>query len=156
MQRDELLALMRSMRAELEGFVAMHAVEPGAVIGGGWTLHDAVAHVALWDRMAVRKITGEPLPEGEDVASREPWNLDAFNDEMRARMTSRPMSDVLTEFDAAWLAIVRAVEGANEADCRPGERVWEAVDDDSVGHYPRHFPIRDLLREQQRPSSGDS
>lgn len=149
MERDTLLDTMRSMRAELERFVAIHADEPNAVIGGGWTLHDAVAHVALWDRMAVRKISGTPLPEGEEVASRKPWDLDAFNDEMRERMRFRPMPEVMTEFDAAWRAVAEAVGTADDADCRPGGRVWTAVDDDSAGHYPRHFPIRDLLLERQ-------
>ena len=155
MERDTLLSTMRSMRAELERFVAVHAADPSAVVGGGWTLHDAVAHVALWDRMAVRKIAGTPLPEGEAVASREPWDLDGFNDEMRERVRSRPMPEILAEFEAAWRAVIQAVEAADGDDCRPGGRVWTAIDDDSAGHYPQHFPIRDLLLERQRVASDE-
>ncbi len=157
MYRDTLLVNMRSMRSELEEFVARHREEPDRMIGGGWTLHDGVAHLALWDRMAVRKIAGTPLPEGEEVASREPWDLDAFNDEMRSRMSDRPMAAVLAEFDEAYRAVITAVESADDESCRPGGSVWTTIDDDSAGHYPQHVPIRDLLMEQQRRGrSGDS
>ncbi len=139
---------MGAMRAELERFVAERLDDADQQIGGGWTLHDVVAHLALWDRMAVRRITGTPLPEGEEVASREPWDLDAFNDELRSRMASRPMPEVMTEFDAAWLAFRTAVSGADDEACQPGGVLWTIVDDDSAGHDPQHVPIRDLLAEQ--------
>ena len=90
-QKAALLATMAKVRAEVEVFIAAHSATPEAEIGGGWTLHDAVAHVALWDRMAVRKLVGTPLPDGEEVAARTPWDLDTFNDTMRARWRDRPI-----------------------------------------------------------------
>lgn len=155
-ERGALLDTMRSMRADLERVVMLHRDEPDREIGGGWTLHDAVAHLALWDRMAIRRIAGTPLPEGEEVASREPWDLDAFNDEMRSRIADRPMADVLAEFEASYRTVVAAVEAADDESCRPGGAVWTAIDDDGAGHYPQHVAIRDLLMEQQRARTGDS
>lgn len=146
--RDDLLTTMDAMRAELERFVAERLGDADQQIGGGWTLHDIVAHLALWDRMAVRRITGAPLPEGDEVTSRRPWDLDAFNDEMRSRMAKRPMPEVMAEFDAAWRAVRAAAADAADGACRPGGTVWTIVDDDSAGHYPRHVPIRDLLAKR--------
>lgn len=146
--REMLLAVMDAMRSDLERFLTDHREDSEQQIGGGWSLHDVVAHLALWDRMAVRRIVGTPLPEGDEVASREPWDLDAFNDEMRLRMATRPMSEVAAEFDAAWQAVRLAVATADDDACRRGGRVWTIVNDDSAGHYPRHIPIRDRLAEQ--------
>lgn len=148
--KARLLANMRAVRAEVEAFVRDHQHQPDAEIGGGWTLHDALAHVALWDRMAARKIGGVPLPYGQDVAEREPWNLDAFNDELRARWRDRSMDEVLAEFAASYPAVVAAVAAADDADCAPGGKVWRTIDEDNAGHYPHHFPVADpLLAEQQ-------
>jgi hypothetical protein len=139
--KEHLLAVMRAVRAEVEAYVRDHQHEPDAQIGGGWSLHDAVAHVALWDRMAARKLAGTPLPEGQEVADRKPWSLDAFNDEMRARWRDRPMPEVLAEFAAAYRAVYAAIEGTRDADCAPGKSVWRTIDEDNAGHYPDHFPV---------------
>ena len=148
--KERLLATMHAIRAEVEAFVRDRQGQPDAEIGGGWSLHDAVAHVALWDRMAARKIAGTPLPYGQDAAARKPWNLDAFNDELRARWRDRPLDEGLAEFAAAYPPVVAAVEGARDADCAPGGAVWRTIDEDNAGHYPHHFPVSDsLLAEQQ-------
>lgn len=149
MSQAALTATMRSMRTGLDAFVAARIDQPDQRIGGGWTLHDIVAHLALRDRMAVRRIDGTPLSEGEEVAGREPWDPDAFNEEMRARFVDRPMVDLTTESAAAFDAALAAAGAAPDADCATGARVWEVVDDDSVGHYAIHVPIRDLMAEQR-------
>ena len=150
--KEQLLDTMRTVRAEVEAFVYARQDRPDEEIGGGWTLHDAVAHVALWDRMATRKLAGTPLPEGEEVARREPWSLDAFNDTLRARMRDRPMAAVLGEFAAAYEAVTAAVANAREEDCALRAAVWTVIDEDSAGHYPHHFPVRDILAEQSAAS----
>lgn len=149
MNQAALTATMRSMRTELDAFVAARADQTDQEIGGVWTLHDLVAHLALRDRMAVRKIDGTPLPEGEAVARRDPRDSDAVNDEMRARFIDRPMADPITESAAAFDAARAAAGAAPNADCATGARVWEVIDDDSVGHYAVHVPIRDLMAEQR-------
>ena len=147
--KERLLATMRAVRAEVEDFVHDRRRQPDAEIGGGWTLHDAVAHVAIWDRMAARKLAGLPLPEGDEVAEREPWDLDAFNGEMRARWRDRPLDEVLAEFAASYPPVVAAVEAAREEDCAPGGAVWRVIDEDNAGHYPHHFPVGDPLLAEQ-------
>lgn len=153
-QKAALMATMSRVRAEVEAFVAAYSATPEAEIGGGWTLHDAVAHVALWDRMAVRKLVGTPLPDGEEVAARTPWDLDTFNDTMRARWRDRPMAAVLAEFATAYPPLVAAVRAADEVDCAPHGRVWTIIDEDNAGHYPHHFPIADPLLAMQERAGG--
>jgi hypothetical protein len=145
--QEQLLTAMRTVRAELDTFVRAHQDQPDAALGGGWSLHDAIAHVALWDRMAARKLTGAPLPDGEELAAAEDWDLDTFNDALRARWHDRSMGDVLGEYVAAYLAVDSAVEDAEDEDCAPGSRLWRVIAEDSAGHYPAHFPVQNLFAE---------
>ena len=152
--KERLLDTMRTVRAEVEAFVYARQDRPDEEISEGWSLHDAVAHVGLWDRMAARRIAGTPLPEGEEVAARQPWSLDVFNDTMRARMRDRPMAEVLAEFVAAYDAVTAAVANAREEDCALRASVWTIIDEDNAGHYPHHFPVRDILAEQSAATPG--
>lgn len=158
--KEQLLAAMRAVRSELDSFIREHRDQPAAAIGGGWSLHDTIAHVALWDRMAARKFSGTPLPEGEDLALASDSDLvatsgDTLNDAMRARWRDRPLDEVLADYAAAHLVIVAAVERARDEDCAPGGRVWRVIAEDNAGHYPHHFPVRDRFTEQPAaPPSG--
>src|SRR5215212_4575392 len=84
--KQDLLAVMRESRAELEQAVAAYQGRLDTAIDGGWTVRDALAHIAVWERMAARKIAGTPLPFGEEIAARKPWKLNTFNDAMRDAM----------------------------------------------------------------------
>jgi len=147
--RNGLLELMRSVRAELDALVAGLDGKLDAIPGNNpnWRMHDVLFHIALWERMAARKIAGTPLPDGEDLANREPWDMDAFNNAMQARWRDRSAGDVLTELAAAHTALVTAVEGADDEECAPGGSAWTAIAEDSAGHYPAHFPLTDLFAE---------
>ena len=152
--KRDLLAAMGTARAELEQIVAAHGDRLTAAHDQGWRLHDVVAHIAVWERVATRKITGAPLPEGKELASMQPWDLDAFNDATVERWRPRSAAEVLTEFAAAHLALVAAVEGASEDDCAPGGKVWQAIDDDGAGHYHVHFPVADHMAERWPRETG--
>jgi len=140
--KDQLLANMRAARAELEAAVAGERLDSDR--GDGWRLRDVLAHIALWERIAARKIAGTPLPDGEDLLA-GPWDLDAFNETMRERRRGWSDEQVLGEFDAAHRAIVAAVEAADDAACAPGGSAWTAVDEDGAGHYLDHFSVADVL-----------
>lgn len=137
----ELLAMMAAVRAELEAIVLAEDADLQADAGGDWRVIDLVAHIALWERMAARKLGGVPMPYGADAADRKPWNLNIFNETMRERMRSWTTADVLAEFEAAHQALVAVVQDADEEDCAPGGRVWRAIDEDGAGHYAAHFPV---------------
>jgi Mycothiol maleylpyruvate isomerase N-terminal domain len=137
--KRELLAAIRESRTDLEQAVNAYGGRLDAETGDDWTVRDAVAHIALWERMAVRKLAGTPLPIGEEIAGRKPWNLDAFNEAMRSRLRTLSDEQVLTEFAEAHRALMSAVEAAADEDCAPKGRVWQVVDEDAAGHYHYHF-----------------
>jgi hypothetical protein len=152
--KEELLAAMRAARVDLEAVVGAYEGRLDETLDDGWQVRDAIAHIAVWERVATRKITGAPLPEGEDLASMQPWDMDTFNDAMIDRWRAHPADDVRAEFAAAHLALVAAVAGANDEDCAPGGTAWQAVDDDGAGHYHVRFPIADPMAARWPQESG--
>ena len=151
--RDRLLDIMHTARAELDAIVAGYDGQLDAAAGDNpdWRIQDVLAHLALWERMAARKIAGTPLPDGEDEVTRDPWDIDEFNDAMQARWRDRSAAAVLAESAAAHSALVAAVEGARDDDCAPGGKAWNAIAEDSAGHYPGHFPVTNLFPDYQYP-----
>lgn len=147
---QRLLGIMAASWADLRaavdavrGRLDAPATELGAPENGvGWSVLDAIAHVAVWERMAARSIAEIPLPEGEEIAARTPWNLDRFNDAMVLKWRGRPAGDVFAELDAAHAALVDAVGAADEGDCAEGGRVWAKIRDDGAGHYPYHVAVK--------------
>jgi hypothetical protein len=150
--KDELLAMMRAARADLEAVVASFGGRLDADMGDGWRVKDVLAHIALWEREATHKIAGTPLPYGADLAE---LDTDPFNEAMRERWRERDANDVLVELAAAHQALVAAVEGADEEDCAPSGRAWQAIYIDGAGHYAMHFPITDRFAAH-RSSDGDA
>lgn len=153
--RDDLLAVMAQSWNDLTGAVAAVQAtfdQPG---DGGWRPQDSVAHIAVWERMAARKIAGTPLPEGEEIAAARPWNLDRFNDAMVERWRGRSAEEVLAELAAAHVALVAAVEGADDESCDQGGSTWTTIDDDGAGHYVLHFPIPDRMAERWPEGEGE-
>jgi hypothetical protein len=152
--KDDLIAVMREARADLERAVAAYDGRLDTALDDGWTVRDAVAHIAVWERMAARKIAGTPLPLGEEIAARKPWNLDSFNDAMRELLGSLSDGEILSEFAGAYQSLLAAVEAASDADCAPKRTGWQAIDEDGAGHYHLHFPVRDVMAERWAAETG--
>jgi hypothetical protein len=137
--RDDLLGRMNLARAELESIVTALRGREETDLGEGWRVSDLIAHLALWERVAAWKLGGGDVPNAEGLADREPWDLDTFNEGMRDRWRDRPLADVITEFEAAHVALIEIISNASEADCAPGGAAWTAVDEDGAGHYTQHL-----------------
>lgn len=146
---ERLLAHMRAERGKLEALVDSLAGRLHEDVGDGWRVRDVLAHLALWERVATRKITGAALPDGEDLVTREPWDLDTFNETMRARWRSRSHTEVLDEFSAAHQALLAAVERADEPACAPSGSAYQAIEVDGAGHYQHHLPALRALLDRQ-------
>jgi hypothetical protein len=149
--KDTLLDVMREARAHLDAAVAEAMPRLEDAVDGGWRVRDELAHLALWERIAARRIAGAPLPDGEDLIELEPWDIDAFNDAMQERWSLRSREDVLREFAAAHEALVAAVQQADDAECAVDGKAWLAIAADGAGHYDGHFPVPNLM-EQRYPS----
>jgi Protein of unknown function (DUF1706) len=151
--RAYLLALMAESWADLQEEIAKVRNQFEVEAKNGWRMKDTVAHIAVWERMAARKIAKAPLPEGEEFAAERPWSLSRFNKAMVDLWRPRSADEVLAELVAAHEALVRAIEETDEAGCAPGKRRWNTIHVDGAGHYSAHFPIRDRLAEARRAAS---
>ncbi len=143
--RDDLLALMAESWADLQEEIAKVRDQFDVEAKNGWRMQDRIAHIAVWERMAARKIAKFPLPEGEEFAAERPWSLSRFNKAMVDLWQPRSAAEVLAELDAAHNALIKAIQETDEAGCAPGKRRWNTIHADGAGHYCSHFPITDRL-----------
>src|SRR5262249_7091342 len=144
---DDLLAVMERSRDDLERAIAPYRDNLDADLGDGWNVREAIAHIALWERVSAWKITGDDLPYGTELVP-QPWSLDAFNDAFRGLMRGWTDQQILDEFASAHLALRRIVQDAPEEECQPKGKVWQTVDIDGAGHYHFHFPIVDEMAKR--------
>jgi hypothetical protein len=151
--RDELLALMAASWADLQEEIARVRDQFAVQAKNGWRMQDRIAHIAVWERVAARKIARIPLPEGEEFAAERPWSLSRFNNAMVDLRRPRSADEVIAELNAAHEALVKAIEETDEAGCAPGKRRWNTIHADGAGHYCSHFPIRDRLAEARKAAA---
>ena len=137
--RRQLLERMDAGWQELETVVSRLEGRMDAEVGDGWRVVDLLAHIALWERVARWKLTGDAVPGAEDLAAMEPFDLDRFNQTMRDRWRDRGSDAVLTELHAAHAALVAAVEAADDESCAPGGTTWTVIAEDGAGHYGDHL-----------------
>ncbi len=137
--RDDLLERMLSAWTELMTVVEQLDGRFDVDLGDGWRVRDVLAHIALWERVANWKLSGADVPNSEGVIDRDPWDLNEFNETMRARWRDRPVSDVLAELRAAHEALVATVEGAPDEQCAPDGAAHEVIEQDGAGHYEHHL-----------------
>ncbi len=138
--REELLERMLSAWTELMTIVERLDGQFDDDLGDAWRVGDVLAHIALWERMADRKLSGSPVPNAADLIDQEPWDLDLFNETMRDRWRGRSTQEVVTELRAAHEALVTTVSEATEEDCAKQGRVWDVIEVDGAGHYDHHLP----------------
>lgn len=81
--QDVLLGVIQQGWSELTTAIDSDNRAPDEDAGDGWQVKDLMAHVAPWERMGARKITRNPSPIGDELAEREPWDLDRFNEAQR-------------------------------------------------------------------------
>ena len=138
--KTRLLTETLAARGELDAALAALAGGWDVPVGDGWRVRDLLAHLALWERVAVWKLTGAAVPDADDLMQQNPWDLDTFNTTMRARWHDRPIDAVLWESHAAHAALLATIVGATEGACVPGGAVRTTVDEDGAGHYRVHLP----------------
>ena len=137
--KRQLLERMDAGWRELETVVGQLEGRMDADLGDGWRVVDVLAHIALWERVARWKLTGDPVPGADDLTDGEPFDLDHFNQTMRGRWQDRDSDAVLTELRAAHAGLVEAVEASDDASCAPGGKTYTVIDEDGAGHYGAHL-----------------
>ena len=151
-RQQQLLDEMQTARVELDE-TASALVAAGrldADLGDGWRVRDVIAHIALWERVADKKLSGAELPYGSDLAAMKPWNLNTFNEGLRERLRTLTDDELLAEYHAAYAALRETVANADEDACAPDGRAYRAIGEDSGGHYPAHLPALRAALETER------
>ena len=158
MDASELTALIRATSIELELLVSRLTVadmnQPGAV--GVWSAKDALAHIAFWERYAVRILKavrcGE-IPQLEVEDSTESRNASVV-----AQYYLTPMGAVIASWNEAREDLLDQIAGLsyidlNDPDRYPwneGRSLLDRIAGNSYEHEREHIEqIREWMKQQK-------
>lgn len=133
LRRAALLTLEGDAHARWQALLTRTA--PEAARADGWTLKDVVAHVAAWQRLAVRRL--EEIARGE---VRERTDTDTFNARVRLETAALSWEAVAAEADEAHRAFLAALEAVSPSALEANDG-WGAfvVTVNGFGHYAEHM-----------------
>jgi uncharacterized protein (TIGR03083 family) len=143
MTKDELLAAVRRDRATLDALVAGldQAQMQQPALDGGWSVKDALAHIAAWERACTTWL--DAIARGETPGRPEVQDVDGTNARFFEEARDSALADVTAESARSYQAIVEAVERLSDAELAdekhfgwPTSRVASANTDD---HYREHI-----------------
>ena len=136
---ERMLEERRTLTAVTDGLMSRLGEEIGT---DGWTVRDALAHYAAWQRHAIRRMG--TLRAGGEIQLIE---ADDFNP--LAMAISRMWSDdeVRFEFDSAFEDLVDAVRNAPEDECTGEGWASRYAERTAGSHYPEHLPDLQKLLE---------
>ena len=131
-------------KAQLAPLSEEQLTTPG--VNGTWSIKDNIAHLSAWLKvllarlLAVRDVTRyEDATAGLDV--------DTLNERFYQQNKTRPLNDVLAEFDTNHQQIVQTLERLTDEqinkpqDWLGGEPVLSFITGDTTEHYEEHGEI---------------
>jgi len=149
MEKSELLQKMSQSRGEFEAVIAQFSDEQmlRPVLPGGWTVKDALAHIAWWARRA-QQVASVVVNAGEPEYSLEESDVDGINLRAYQENALRPLSDVRSEEAEAYRALRALTESLDDDDLSDSSRfAWTkglplsvVVEWNTFGHYEEHLP----------------
>ncbi len=158
-----LLERIRSARAPLEtafaGLGAERMTERPAQ--GGWSIKDHLAHVTLWEELALGRVEGRTDREyelfGMDEATAEAADIDALNAAVYERNKDKPLEQVLSAFQATHARLLAAIERLPATDLErpfsaddPRQRTLRTtIAENTYEHYPEHTQAIQALAGQR-------
>ena len=74
---------------------------------GEWSAKATLGHITWWEQVPVHTLRGE---SDEDLLPSEEWNTDRANAVLLARNQPRPLSEVLSDFNASYASLLRELE----------------------------------------------
>ena len=144
MNKTELLANIRSGRAQLEARLAPLSVEQllAPVLHGNWSVKDLIAHFGFWEQRIVT-LYGQ-LSRGEEPA--EDPALDELNAHAYAANRDKTLQEVRREEREAYEQLLALTEHASENDLfglqrftwTQGQSFAEWIEGNTYGHYEQH------------------
>jgi L-fuculose-phosphate aldolase len=139
LRKAALLALERNLYERWQQ--AIEHVSPMAARADGWTLKDVVAHIAAWQRFAIKR-----LGAIKDGGGREATDADAFNAKVKADSARQDWVAVQAEAKAAHEAFVRAISETSASVLETDDGLGAfVIAVNGFGHYAEH--INDFGRQ---------
>jgi hypothetical protein len=155
-ERAELLAAVEAGWTEWQGLLGIltpeQMIEP--VLPGGWSVKDAIAHIAFYEWWVGEFIRTRTRPQAPHP-SLDTFDMHARNDAFYELNKHRALDDVLEESHRVHQVLVDAVTALTEAEYHdrnllgtPPDDEWRVekmVDGNTFLHYPEHAAV---VREQ--------
>lgn len=149
MNKSELLAKVSQSRAEFEALIAQFSDEQmlQPALPGGWTVKDALAHVAWWARRGY--IVLNAVSDGlEPEYSLDESDVDNVNRNTYETNRLRPLADVRREETEAYCALFALVESLpddvlsdpSKFEWTKGKPLSVVVEWNTFAHYDEHMP----------------
>jgi hypothetical protein len=147
MDSTELAALIRATSTELELLIARLTVaemnQPGAV--GVWSVKDVLAHIAFWERYAVRVLKAARCGETPEFDVED--STESRNASVVAQYYLTPMGAVIAGWHEAREELLEQIVGLSEADLNDPDRyAWnegrsllDRISANSYAHEREHI-----------------
>jgi hypothetical protein len=156
MNKTELLTKVSQSRAEFEALMAQFSDEQmlQPVLPGGWTVKDALAHIAWWARrgyIVINAVVAGLEPE----YSLDESDVDSVNQNTYETNRLRPLADVRREEAEAYQALFALVESLQDDELSDSSRfAWTkgkplsvVVEWNTFAHYDEHrLDLRRVLK----------
>ena len=156
MDRGDLLDRTRTKWVELNDVVSRLS-EDRMLSGPGeaWSGKDQLAHIAMWQRIALARITGadEDALVGWTPEESATKDIDQVNERIRELSADRLLTDVRREFEDSHNELVAAVEGMSQGDLdrlrlpdQPDRGTFaQMIAENTYEHYEEHIPLLQAL-----------
>jgi hypothetical protein len=122
MDATELARLIWQTSAELELLISRLTVaqmnQPGAV--GVWSVKDVLAHIAFWERYALRIVKAARCGEEPEFDAED--STESRNASVVAQYYLAPMGAVIASWNSAREDLLEQIAGLSEADLNDPER----------------------------------
>ena len=124
----------RPLDEMLAGLDDARMLVPG--VNGEWTAKDTLAHIAWWERHAVRRLRTGRDDLAPDDGNWEPV-VNHVNAEVYAENRDRPLAEVRADFHAAHAEVLAMIADLPNS-VLASDAIIEAIAVDTYGHYPEH------------------
>ena len=137
---ERLLATLERRWSELlasyDGLPDEALSEPGGV--GEWSVNNVIAHISIWEMEAVKHLPVIAAGNRPPRYSVTYGGIDAFNDQMMARMLDLSLAETLDQRDETHRRLMDYLRSQPTELLATNERFRRRLRLDTYGHYAIH------------------
>jgi len=119
-----------------DGLPAEALVEPGVV--GDWSIKNMIAHVSIWEMEAIKHLPVIAAGNRPPRYSVTYGGIDAFNDQMMAKMLGLSLEETLRQRDDTHQQLIGYLRSLPSEILATNERFRRRLRLDTYGHYAIH------------------